>query len=102
LAIRSPNVHVPTQGTLRERLAKGGDFKDAHIIDVSPTLLALMQQMIPDDMDGRVLQEVIAPEFLKQHPPKIGHVEGFLLDRLPPSKLTPEEREKLKALPYLQ
>ena len=102
LAIRSPNVHVPTQGTLRERLAKGGDFKDAHIIDVSPTLLALMQQIIPDDMDGRVLQEAITPEFLTQHPPQTGHVEGFLLDRLPPSKLTPEEREKLKALPYLQ
>ena len=102
LAIRSPNVHVPTQGTLRERLAKGGDFKDAHIIDVSPTLLALMQQIIPDDMDGRVLQEAITQEFLTQHPPQTGHVEGFLLDRLPPSKLTPEEREKLKALPYLQ
>ena len=102
LAVRSPLVHASTQGALRDRLAKGGDFKDAHIIDVSPTLLTLMQQIIPEEMDGRVLTEVIASDFLKQHPPQTGHVEGFLLDRVPPSKLTPEEREKMKALPYLQ
>jgi predicted AlkP superfamily phosphohydrolase/phosphomutase len=102
LAVRSPLVHASTQGSLRDRLANGGDFKDAHIIDVSPTLLALMQQIIPEEMDGRVLDEAILPDFLKQHPPQKGHVEGFLLDRLPPSTLTPEEREKLKALPYLQ
>jgi predicted AlkP superfamily phosphohydrolase/phosphomutase len=102
LALRSPVVHPSTHGTLRERLGAGGDFKDAHILDVTPTLLALMQEIIPDEMDGHVLGEVIAPDFLKQHPPRIQRVEGFLLDRLPPSTLTPEERERLKALPYLQ
>ncbi|HET9233873.1 MAG TPA: alkaline phosphatase family protein, partial [Candidatus Eisenbacteria bacterium] len=102
LALRSPAVQVSTQGTLRDRLAGGGDFKRAHIVDVAPTLLALMAEMVPEDMDGRVLEEVITPDFLSQHPVRVGPVEGFLLDALPPSKLTPEEREKLKALPYLQ
>ena len=102
LALRSPSVQPRTQGTLRERLARGGDFKDAHIVDAAPTLLALMAELVPDEMDGRVLEEVIAPDFLSEHPLRVGPVEGFLLDPLPPSKLTPEEREKLYALPYLQ
>ena len=61
-----------------------------------------MHQTVPDEMDGRVLEEVFDPDFLTAHPVVKGPVEGFLLDRLPPSKLSPEEKERLKALPYLQ
>ncbi len=102
VAVRSPHVHKNTSGTLSERLAGGGDFKDAHIIDVTPTLLALMNQTIPDAMDGRVMNEVIDSGFLKQHPPKVKPVEGFLFDRAAPVKLSPEDKERMRALPYLQ
>lgn len=101
LAIRSPAVGGIKGGDLAQRLAAGGDFKDAQILDVTPTLLELMGQVIPKEMDGRVLKEVIRPDFLAKHPPRIEEVEGFLLDRLPPSTLTPEERERMKALPYI-
>ena len=57
--------------------------EQAHIVDVAPTLLALMAEIVPDEMDGRVLEEVIAPDFLSQNPVRVGPVEGFLLDALP-------------------
>jgi predicted AlkP superfamily phosphohydrolase/phosphomutase len=101
LAVVGPSICRPAAGDLRTRLAGGGDFREAKILDVAPTLLALMNQIIPDLMDGRVLEEAVCPEFLAAHPPRTEPVEGFLLDRLPPSKLSPEEREKMKALPYI-
>jgi hypothetical protein len=61
-----------------------------------------MQEVIPQAMDGRVLEEVISAEFAIEHPFLVQEVEGFLLDRPPPSTLTPEERERMKALPYIQ
>jgi predicted AlkP superfamily phosphohydrolase/phosphomutase len=102
LALRSPSLPAVPPGSVRERLARGGDFRDARILDVAPTLLALMAQTVPDEMDGRVLEEVLRPEFLAGNPVRRERVEGFLLDRLPPSKLSPEEKERLQALPYLQ
>jgi len=101
LALRSPSVRLNTSGSLRDRLESGGDFKSAHIMDVSPTLLAILGEIIPGEMDGRVLEETFDPEFLRLNPPRIGEVEGFLLDRAPPSELSPEDREKYKAIPYI-
>lgn len=102
LALRGPMVRRPEARTLRERLDAGGDFNDANIMDVTPTLLALMQETIPKAMDGRILTEAVSPEFLAAHPADVEEVEGFLLDRVPDSELSPEELEKFRALPYLQ
>jgi predicted AlkP superfamily phosphohydrolase/phosphomutase len=101
LAVRSPMVVRSSEGSLRERLAGGGDYDKANIMDVAPTLLALMQESIPEAMDGRVLEEVLDPAFLAGHPIVIEKIEGFLLDRLPPSELSPEDRERYKAIPYI-
>lgn len=102
LAIRGGMICPRTRGSLAERLEAGGDFEGAHITDVSPTLLALMREVIPQEMDGRPLEEAVCPGFLTENPPRIEPVEGFLLDRLPAPVLTEEERERLRALPYIQ
>ncbi|HEX8186599.1 MAG TPA: alkaline phosphatase family protein [Blastocatellia bacterium] len=39
----------------------------ARIVDVAPTLLYLMGEPLLDDMDGRVLTEIISEEYLKAH-----------------------------------
>ncbi len=101
-AMRGPGVKPRTSGSMRDRLAAGGDFDHANIIDVAPTMLALMSQPIPDDMDGRFLKEGFTKDFLAAHPARIEEVPGFLLDRPEPSKLTDEERQQLKAIPYIQ
>jgi predicted AlkP superfamily phosphohydrolase/phosphomutase len=38
----------------------------ASVVDVAPTILYLMGQPIPDDMDGRVLQEIFESDLLKR------------------------------------
>jgi hypothetical protein len=61
-----------------------------------------MGQVVPDAMDGRVWTEVMQPQFLKKHPVAVKPVPGFLLDRAPVQHLTPEQKERLRALPYIQ
>jgi predicted AlkP superfamily phosphohydrolase/phosphomutase len=47
---------------------KGIEVEGARLIDMAPTILHLMGQPAPDDMDGRVLEELFEPEFLARHP----------------------------------
>lgn len=47
---------------------KGIVLEGAELIDMAPTILHLMGQPIPDDMDGRVLEELFEPEFLGRQP----------------------------------
>ncbi len=101
LAVRGPHVRGADGRSLRERLAAGGDFRKASIVDVTPTLLALLAEMIPDQMDGRVWEEMFRPEFLESTPLRRGPVPGFLLDRSLTPELTPEQKARLQALPYL-
>jgi predicted AlkP superfamily phosphohydrolase/phosphomutase len=42
---------------------KGTKTEGARLIDMAPTILHLMGQSTPDDMDGRVLQELFEPDF---------------------------------------
>ncbi len=45
-----------------------GPFGDATILDIAPTCLAVLGLAVPDDMDGRVLLETIAPGHLARYP----------------------------------
>ncbi len=46
----------------------GGRLSEASILDLAPTLLHLLGQPVPDDMDGRVLLEAFTEEFAAAHP----------------------------------
>ena len=43
---------------------------DAHIEDVAPTLLYLLGQPVPGDLEGRLLSEAIDPGLLERRPPR--------------------------------
>ncbi len=45
-----------------------GRVREARLIDLAPTLLYLLDQPIPRDMQGRVLDEIIHPQYLASHP----------------------------------
>ena len=49
-------------------IVAGATFAGAHIVDVAPTVLYLMGEAVPDDMDGRVLLEALDDEFVLDHP----------------------------------
>ncbi len=59
-------------------LAKGNILNELpkvdnpRIIDLAPTILYLMDVEIPEDMDGRVLKEIVKEDFLKQFPIRYG------------------------------
>ena len=46
----------------------GAHIHEAHLLDVAPTVLYLLGQPIPAEMDGRVLCDAIAPQTLAKHP----------------------------------
>lgn len=47
---------------------KGIKVEGARLIDMAPTILRLLGQPVPDDMDGRVLEELFEPECLARQP----------------------------------
>lgn len=52
------------------RVTRGEDLPALHLMDVSPTVLYLLDEPIPTDFDGRVLEEIIDPAVWAAHPPK--------------------------------
>jgi hypothetical protein len=51
----------------------GARLDAARIYDVAPTLLYLMNEPVPDDMDGRVLTEIISEAHLSANPIRRSH-----------------------------
>ncbi len=84
---------------------KGTEIEGAKICDVAPTILHILGQPIPKDMDGKVLTEIFEEDFLKNNPPRYerpGHV-GPAKDTVTYSeKETREVAERLKGLGYLE
>jgi hypothetical protein len=86
-----------------KEIKAGSSLELASIYDIAPTLLYLLDQDIPDDMDGRVLAEVISEEFLSANPIRLSAQS----DSTAPSELefSPEENaeviERLKHLGYI-
>jgi predicted AlkP superfamily phosphohydrolase/phosphomutase len=83
----------------------GAEPQGARLVDMMPTILYLMQEHIPAGLDGRVLTELIKPEYLRDHPVK--HEAGAFGGTTEAQK-TPysdaeaaEVEERLKALGYV-
>jgi len=86
-------------------IKQGEQIKGAEIIDLAPTILCLMKEAIPDDMDGEVLTEAVSGAFLKEN--QIRYIgEEVCLPPAPPmygySETEADKiRSRLKDLGYL-
>jgi predicted AlkP superfamily phosphohydrolase/phosphomutase len=77
---------------------------DATTLDATPTFLYLLGVPVADDMDGRILKEIIDPDFLAANPvstvPRYG--QGAI-SQVEEGSIDQEHlRERLKALGYIQ
>lgn len=87
-------------------IVRGRELRDPHVLDVTPTVLALWGLPVGEDMDGRVLREAIEPGFLKAHPvrtiPSYDQVIRRDRSREPiESPVDDEIRERMRALGYI-
>jgi hypothetical protein len=77
---------------------------DVSVLDLAPLLFYLAGQPIPDDLEGRLPEELLTAELLAAHPPRT--VAAAALPRLPeadPAKGTADDRairERLHSLGY--
>jgi tetratricopeptide (TPR) repeat protein/predicted AlkP superfamily phosphohydrolase/phosphomutase len=87
-------------------IKKNVHIKEGRVVDLLPTILTLYGLPVGADMDGRVLKEMILPEFLRDHP--IQYVNTYENEVRLAGAETPIEsemdsdiREKLLALGYI-
>lgn len=89
-----------------EPINRGRRIEGASLLDLAPTILALLNLEILDDMDGRVLTSALAHDFLASHPPKFRRVaEGWKEDRMAETYSDREAREitgRLRDLGYIE
>ena len=82
-----------------------GHFEGATIFDITPTALAVMGLPVGEDMDGRVLSEIIRQEhmdarplsFIPSYEPAVGKERGEV-----GSTMDDAIREQLKSLGYIE
>jgi predicted AlkP superfamily phosphohydrolase/phosphomutase len=110
---RKPATEAEWGGTHRRDgilIAQGKPFKKgvrihgARLIDMAPTILHLMGQPVPEDMDGRVLQDLFEPAFIEQNPVRAGgaaEAEGGQGAQYSAEEAAIVE-ERLKALGYIE
>ena len=80
---------------------RAGMIDDAEIIDVMPTVLHALGLSVPDDLDGKVLEELFDPSFREAAPVQFAPAAAWAAAE---AALTPEEdakvRERLQGLGY--
>jgi len=82
----------------------GHQIKGAEMVDIAPTILHMTGQAIPDDMDGKILEDIYQPGFMDANPAK-----SVKVDDLPEFERkdfsddeTEEISKRLRSLGYLE
>jgi predicted AlkP superfamily phosphohydrolase/phosphomutase len=87
-------------------IMKGKMINNAHIMDLAPTTLYLLNTAIPSDMDGKILESAFEKAVLKKKPPKYAaRQEKDVSGNEKPTYSPGEEEvvaERLRSLGYLE
>ncbi len=90
-------MHGVLLGRGRE-LRSGAQIDGARIIDYAPTILHSFGVEVPPDMDGRVLEEIFAEEYLANNPVRVSETKGVEYNAPDQSPaMTEEESEEIRA-----
>ena len=84
-------------------IRRGTALGAAHITDLTPTMLHLLGQPVVDDMDGRVLEEILEPAFAQANPIRTVAATGGheAADADLSADETGEIKDRLRELGYL-
>jgi predicted AlkP superfamily phosphohydrolase/phosphomutase len=89
-------------------LKNGAQVKGARLLDMAPTILHLLNQKVPESMDGRVLTDALQPEFVRERAVQFVGASDDGANGSAPAQGSPysEEdaaliEERLKALGYV-
>lgn len=85
--------------------AASGRLLAADIADVAPTILYLLGQPLPSDLDGRLITEALDPALLGERPPEYSDEESDVLVSAAESYTAEDEaavEERLRSLGYLE
>lgn len=84
-------------------LKRGVVIQGARIVDLAPTLLHLMGEAVPDDMDGQVLHDIFEPAFEETHAVRyqVAATLGSREEHVLSSEEEAEIEERLRGLGYL-
>jgi len=83
---------------------KNVEIEGARLLDMAPTILHLLGQPVPDDMDGHVLEELFEPSFLAQNPVqrRSGDGSGWQQQVAYSAEESAIVEQRLKDLGYIQ
>ena len=81
-------------------------FESADIMDVIPTVFYLLGEAVPEDMDGKVLTNIIAGDYLLRRPVSFSSERGEVRSPPPEQVYTEDEaevvEERLRNLGYIE
>jgi hypothetical protein len=105
------NPHIEGGHTLDGiLLATGPDVRRAEVqgaslVDIMPSVLHLLGLEIPPDVDGQVLTQMLTPEYMLEHPVRMGEMparrESVEVEGAYTSEQEEEIRKQLRQLGYL-
>jgi arylsulfatase A-like enzyme len=88
-------------------IRRGGTLASANVLDLTPTILALLGEPVGRDMDGFVLTNLIDEGHLADYP--VTHIDTYERDDEPEQSEEPIEsalddaiREELRSLGYIE
>ncbi len=87
------------------RISAGAKLDPPELVDVTPTVLALLDLPAAADMDGRVLEEIFTPEWRRSYPRErvpTYDTEGWREQSPIESEFDEELLERLRKLGYLE
>jgi predicted AlkP superfamily phosphohydrolase/phosphomutase len=84
-----------------------GKIEGAKLIDIAPTVFHLLQEEVPGDLEGAVLEGIFEPAILKKNPVRITHIaESTANGESGRHEYTREEQEeienRLRGIGYLE
>jgi len=96
-----PNGIMMAEGPF---IAKARSTSKAHIMDLVPTILYLMDLPVPSDMDGNVLTQIFQESFVRNNPHRhrtVGKGKNLVVEETYTDKEEKKIEKRLKKLGYL-